>query len=79
LSAWGASYSPPEDVAVDATVDLTATPFDQVRLMDGPTFFSRLATALKDNPPYQTDAPMIKKLRKLGVRPRGEPRQGKDR
>jgi len=69
LSAWGEPYSPPDDVPVDPTVDTTATPFDQVRLMDGPTFFNHLATALDDNPPYPADAPMLKRLEKLGVEP----------
>ena len=70
LSAWGTDYTPPADTPVDPTVDITATPFDQVRLMDGPTFFHHLAAAIKDNPPRPADAPMLKKLRKLGVQPR---------
>jgi hypothetical protein len=35
LSAYGKPYSPPASVPVDPNVDLTATPFDQVRLMTG--------------------------------------------
>jgi hypothetical protein len=50
LSAWGQPYTPPANVSVDSNADITATPFDQVRLMDGPTFFRRLAMAMKDNP-----------------------------
>ncbi len=69
LSAWGKAYMPPATVPVDSHVDLTATPFDQVRLMTGATFFSRLAKALTDNPPYAEDATMIARLRKLGVEP----------
>jgi hypothetical protein len=69
LSAWGTPYTPPNDVPVDPTVDTTATPFDQVRLMDGPTYFRRLAAALKDNPPYPADKPMLRRLRMLGVEP----------
>jgi hypothetical protein len=69
LNNWGKPYSPPETVPIDPTVDLTATPFDQVRLMTGVTFFQRLAAALKDNPPYAADEKMVKKLKALGIEP----------
>ncbi len=69
LSSWGKPYSPPETVPIDPTVDLTATPFDQVRLMTGVTFFQRLAAALKDNPPYAADQKMVDKLEALGIEP----------
>ena len=69
LSAWGASYSPPAEVPVDRAVDTTATPFDQVRLMDGPTFFQRLAAALQDNPPRPADRPMLRRLKMIGLEP----------
>jgi len=72
LSAWGTPYTPPATAPVDSHVDLTATPFDQVRLMTGATFFSRLAKALADNPPYAEDATLISRLQKLGVEP-GKP------
>jgi hypothetical protein len=67
LSAWGKPYTPPDNVAVDPNVDTTSTPFDQVRLMFAGTFFSRLAHAMKDNPPYPADSPMVEKLKKIGV------------
>lgn len=69
LSAWGTPYTPPDNVPVDPTADITATPYDQVRLMTGEAFFKRLAMLLKDNPPYQADAPMLKTLKNLGVEP----------
>jgi len=69
LSAWGKPYTPPDNVPVDPTVDTTATPFDQLRLMDGVTFFKRLAMLMKDNPPYADDAPVLKKLKAIGVEP----------
>lgn len=69
LSAWGKPYTPPASVSVDASVDLTATPFDQVRLMTGEMFFRRLATLLKDNPPYAADSGMMSKLKLLGIEP----------
>jgi hypothetical protein len=69
LSAWGRPYTPPDNVPVDPTTDTTALPFDQVRLMDGEHFFKRLAMLLKDNPPYPDDAPMLEKLKKIGIEP----------
>jgi len=69
LSAWGKPYTPPDNVPVNLMADTTMTPFDQVRLMDGVTFFQRLATALKDNPPYAADGAMLKKLKRLGIKP----------
>ena len=67
LSAWGKPYTPPTNVPVDPNVDLTATPFDQVRLMTGAVFFDRLAKALVDNPPCPADSKRIERLKRLGV------------
>jgi hypothetical protein len=72
LSAWGRPYTPPTKVAVDPNVDLTATPFDQVRLMTGAVFFNRLAKLLAEDPPYPADDKMIERLKHLGVEP-GKP------
>ena len=69
LSAWGRPYEPPATVLINANVDLTATPFDQVRLMTGEMFFRRLATLLKHNPPYPADSGMMTKLKLLGIEP----------
>jgi hypothetical protein len=69
LSAWGTGYTPPDEVPVNPAADTTATPFDQVRLMDGPTFFQHLAAALKDNPPRPADRPMLKKLTRISLKP----------
>lgn len=72
LSAWRTPYVPPSKVPVDPDVDLTATPYDQVRLMTGEMFFKRLAFLLKDNPPYPADGPMLAKLKRIGIEP-GKP------
>ncbi len=69
LSAWGKPYTPPASMPVDPSVDLTATPFDQVRIMTGEMFFRRLAKLLKDNPPYPADAWTLRKLKLLGIEP----------
>jgi hypothetical protein len=67
LSAWGTAYTPPQTVPVDPNADTTATPFDQVSLMSGQMFFSRLAKVLAENPPYPADKDKIEMLKKLGV------------
>ena len=77
LSAWGTPYTPPATVPVDPNVDLTATPYDQVRLMPGEMFFKRLALLMEQNPPYAADTDMIEKLKKLGVEPGKEFDPGK--
>jgi hypothetical protein len=69
LSVWGTGYTPPAQVPVDPAVDITATPFDQVRLMDGPAFFQHLSAVLKDNPPRPADRPMLRKLARIGLDP----------
>ncbi len=69
LSAWGKPYEPPAAVPVNPNVDLTATPFDQVRLMTGEMYFQRLARLLKDNPPYRADSRMMTKLKLMGIEP----------
>lgn len=69
LSAWGQPYTPPSHVSVDPNIDTTVTPFDTLRLMDGVTFFKRLARVMKDNPAYARDASMVEKLKNLGVEP----------
>lgn len=69
LTKWGQPYTPPEDVPIDPAADLTATPFDQVRLMPGWMFFQRLASVLKENPPNPADTKMVAKLKTLGIEP----------
>jgi hypothetical protein len=69
VAAWGSAYTPPDNVPVNPDVDLTATPYDQLRLMTGVSFFRRLALLLKDNPPYPADGPALEKLSKLGIEP----------
>jgi len=67
LSAWGKPYTPPTNVPLDPSVDLSATSYDQIRLMTGEMFFSKLAMLLKENPPYPADTTMIERLKRIGV------------
>jgi hypothetical protein len=69
LSAWGKTYTPPTGVAVDAGVDTATPPIEQVEHMDGGAFFKHLSLLLKDNPPAAADAPIIAKLKAVGIEP----------
>ncbi|HMO84024.1 MAG TPA: DUF1254 domain-containing protein [Lacipirellulaceae bacterium] len=71
LSAYGKSYSPPEG-KVDPSIDMKTPVRDQVNALSTEAYFSLLAELLKDNPPSAADAPMVAKLKKLGIVP-GEP------
>jgi hypothetical protein len=69
LTQWGKPYTPPTNVPVDKTVDLSKIPPDQVEAMDAGTFFNRLAMLMKDNPPAAEDAEALRKLKDIGVEP----------
>ncbi|MDN5384092.1 MULTISPECIES: DUF1254 domain-containing protein [Streptomyces] len=70
LSAHGRPYDPPAG-RVDPAVPAMSPP-DRVNRMDAQAFFSRLASAMADNPPSPADAPMVATLARLGISP-GEP------
>ena len=69
LSAWGQPYTPPVEVPVAAGVDTKTPPAAQVQKMDAATYFGRLARLMKDNPPAAADAPMVEKLKEIGIVP----------
>jgi hypothetical protein len=66
LSAYGKPYTPPHG-KVDPTIDMKASVRDQVHRMDAATYFSTLATLMKDNPPALADAPMVEKMAQIGI------------
>jgi hypothetical protein len=74
LSAWGASYTPPSNVPVDPTVNMTTPPLYQVNNManDPAKYFNLMAQLMADNPPYAADAPMMVQLAQIGIAP-GKP------
>jgi hypothetical protein len=69
LSAWGKPYTPPANVPTDPNVDMKMAPVDAVAAMDAPTFFSRLAMLMQNNPPAAADGPTVTKLASIGVVP----------
>jgi hypothetical protein len=49
------------------SVDLKTEPRDQVTAMDAATYFTRVAMLLPGNPPAKEDAPMVEKMKRLGI------------
>lgn len=68
LSAVNKSYNPPKG-EIDPTLDVKTPVRDQVNSMDGVTFFQRLASLLKDNPPAAADTSIVAKMAQIGIVP----------
>ena len=69
LSAWGKSYTPPTDVPLKEGVDGKTLVNEQVMALSAEQFFANLNRLMATNPPYPDDAPMLAKLRPLGIAP----------
>lgn len=68
LSAWQkGGDAKPAPRALEA--DTAMPPVEQVAAMDAQAFFSRFAALLPANPPAQADAPMVEKMRRMGLEP----------
>lgn len=65
LSQWGKDFTPPQSVPLKPGVNTTSAPSAQVASMDGTTFFQRLDTAMRENPPAPADQPILNKLAQL--------------
>ena len=72
LSAFGKVTTAAVRAAVDPSVDMKTPPVEQVARMDANTFFSRLNTLMKDNPPAAADSDDLKRFAPLGIAP-GKP------
>ncbi|HYA81131.1 MAG TPA: DUF1254 domain-containing protein [Methylocystis sp.] len=68
LSALGKHYVPPVG-KVDPNVDMKTPPVEQLQKMSAETFFDRLAALLKANPPPASEAPVLEKLKTIGIVP----------
>lgn len=69
LSAWGKNHISRSDVPVAEGVDAKTPGPMQVAKMDPATFFARLNTVMKDNPPAYVDADAMKRFAAIGVAP----------
>lgn len=68
LSAYGKPYSPPPG-DVDSTINMSTSVRDQVNRMDPGAFFHLMAALLKQNPPTPADAPLLRRMVKIGIVP----------
>jgi hypothetical protein len=71
LSAYGKPFTPPPG-KVDPDYDMKTPPREQVNALDVARYFNLLAALMKDNPPAESDAPMVKNMARLGIAP-GKP------
>lgn len=69
LSAWGDAHATSEQAHVDATVDSTLSPVEQVARMSAASFFDRLNLLMANNPPSQADARALAEFATIGVAP----------
>jgi hypothetical protein len=68
LSAYGKPYTPPPG-RIDPSIDMNTPTRDQVERMDTMGFFKLLAELMKNNPPYEADAPILPRLARVGLVP----------
>ena len=71
LSAFGTAYVPPKGT-VDPKVDSKTPPVEKLKALSATKYFAMLASLLKSNPPPASDAPILAKLRTIGIVP-GQP------
>jgi hypothetical protein len=67
LSHFGKRGDKTAPSAAPAPGDAKGSPRDQVTAMDAATFFTRVAMLLPANPPAKEDAPMVEKMKRLGI------------
>jgi hypothetical protein len=68
LSAFGKPYTLPAGT-IDPAVDMKTAPVDQLKAMSSEAFFDRMADLLKANPPPASEAPVLEKLKAIGIVP----------
>jgi hypothetical protein len=68
LSSYGKPYTPPAG-AVDPNLDMKKAVRDQVDAFSVDEYFSYLAKLMKTNPPSAADAPMVEKMKAIGLEP----------
>lgn len=71
LADWQAGIEPPAP-AWQPAAERPVPPVQQMQALSTPAFFAKLAALMVDNPPAAADAPMLRKLARIGVAP-GQP------
>lgn len=67
LSRWRKSGAAAPPAAPHAGVDVKTAPVEQVAAMNAQAFFTRLAALLPGNPPAKEDAPVVERMKRLGI------------
>jgi hypothetical protein len=67
LAKRGGKAAPAAAAGAAPGVDTKTEPREQVARMDASAFFTRFASLLPGNPPTAADAPMVEKIKKLGI------------
>ncbi len=68
LSSYGKPYTPPAGT-VDPNIDMKKAVRDQVDALSIDEYFTYLAKLMKTNPPAAADAPMVEKMKAIGLEP----------
>jgi hypothetical protein len=68
LRFYGKTYTPPPN-QVDANFDMKKAVRDQVDALSVDDYFNYLARLMKTNPPAPADAPMVEKMKVIGLEP----------
>lgn len=68
LSSFGKPYTPP-DGKFDPSIDMKTPPVEQLKKMTAEQYFNRMAVLLKSNPPPASEAPLLEKLKSIGIVP----------
>ncbi len=68
LSSYGKPYTPVPQ-PVDASFDMKTAVRDQVDSLSVNDYFNYLARLMKTNPPAAADAPMVEKMKAIGLEP----------
>ncbi len=68
LSAYGKPYTPIAG-KVDPNIDTKTPVREQVHRLSANEYFKLLAALMNENPPATADAPMVAKLKRLGIEP----------
>ncbi|MCE5318786.1 MAG: DUF1254 domain-containing protein [Parachlamydia sp.] len=68
LSSYGKSYTPPKGT-VTSDVDMKTPVRDQVNSLSAASYFARLASLMKENPPADADVSMVALMGKIGLVP----------
>jgi len=68
LSSYGKPYTPMPGT-VDSSFDMKTAVRDQVDALSVDDYFNYLARLMKTNPPAAADAPMVEKMKAIGIEP----------